>query len=187
MNPDLVHMAIVSILHIDRCLSLCRFQESGRAERDFEATGTKESLMKLLYGGAREVFVAAEGLELLESLPIEQQPAYITDFDIQYYTEDKEKSGWAGSVNYYRCMDKSYELKAPWLGATLSTSALYIAGDEDQTLKFPGTKDYLTKGLNMFLPNLKNVVFLEGGHFIQQEQAAQVNELLISFFKEHSS
>lgn len=165
-----------------------RFQEPGRAERDFERTGTKLSLMKILYSGASNIDMAPADKELMESVPTpEKQPPWITDFDIQYYTEDKEKSGWTGGLNYYRCMDKSHELKAPWLGAGLSsTKALFIAGDNDLVIKFPGLKDYVDKDLKKFVPNLKDVVYLEGGHFIQQEQPAKVNELLIGFFKEHS-
>jgi len=167
---------------------VCRFQEPGRAERDFERTGTKISLGKMLYAGARDIFVAPEDKELMESLPWpKEQPPWITDFDIQLYTEDKEKSGWTGGLNYYRCMDKSHELKAPWIGAGLSTKALFIAGDEDLVIKFPALREYVDKNLKKFVPNLKDIVYLSGGHFIQQEQAAKVNELLIDFLKEHSN
>ncbi|KAG0597673.1 hypothetical protein M758_12G012900 [Ceratodon purpureus] len=167
----------------------CRFQEPGRAERDFERTGTKVSLQKILYSGIRQVLIAPEGKELMEAMPMpEKQPTWITDFDIQYYTEDKEKSGWTGGLNWYRSIDKSYELKAPWTGAGVTTKALFIAGDDEIVLKFPGVKDYFEKGrFKQLVPNLQDIVILEDtGHFIQQERAEKVNELLIAFFKEHA-
>ena len=72
--------------------------------------------MKILYTGARDVGVAPADKELMESVPTpEKQPPWITDFDIQYYTEDKEKSGWTGGLNYYRCMDKTHD---PAIGKT---------------------------------------------------------------------
>lgn len=161
-----------------------RFQEPGRAERDFEKTGTKLSLAKILYTGARDIFIAPEGKELMESLPTpERQPPWISDFDIQFYVEDKEKSGWTGGLNYYRCMDKTYELKAPWTGAVLNTKALFIAGKDDLVIKLPGLQVYVDNNFKNFVPNLQDIVYLEGGHFIQQEQPTKINELLIAFFK----
>jgi pimeloyl-ACP methyl ester carboxylesterase len=164
-----------------------RFQELGRAERDFERTGTRASLQKILWSGGRELWIAPEGRELMEALPMpERQPPWITDFDMEYYTEDKERCGWTGGLNWFRCMDKSYELKAPWTGAGVTTKALFIVGDDDMMIKFPGSKDFLENHFKKVVPNLTDVVILEdGGHFIQQEQAEKVNELLIAFFKDH--
>lgn len=164
---------------------MCRFQEPGRAERDFQRTGTKVSLEKIFYSGVRDILLAPEDKELMEALPMpETQPPWITDFDIQFYVEDKEKSGWTGGLNYYRCLDRTQELKAPWAGAGLSTKALFITGDQDLTLKFPGTRAFLDKQFKKFVPNLKDIVYLDGGHFIQQEQAEKVTGTLLDFFKE---
>lgn len=166
---------------------MCRFQEPGRAERDFERTGVRLSLSKILCSGSRQIFIAPEDKEFMESLPTpEGQPPWITDFDMQFYTEDKEKSGWTGGLNYYRCADKTHELRAPWAGAGLSTKALYITGNDDLVIKFPGLRGYVDNHFKKVVPNLKDIVYLEGGHFIQQEQPTKVNELLIAFFKEHS-
>nr|PNR35115.1 hypothetical protein PHYPA_023014 [Physcomitrium patens] len=49
-----------------------------------------------------------------------------------------EKSGWTGGLNYYRNLTKSHELKAPWTNARLKSDALYIVGDQDAVLQFPG-------------------------------------------------
>lgn len=97
-----------------------------------------------------------------------------------------EKCGWTGGLNYYRNMDKTHELKAPWLNAKLSTTALFVAGSEDIVLKFPSVRDYVYKDFKTHVPNLKDIVVLDGGHFIQQEQGEQLNKVLIAFFLDHN-
>lgn len=54
---------------------IARFQEPGRAERDFERTGTRESLEKMLHLNFRRIMWAPEGKELLEALPTLEQPS----------------------------------------------------------------------------------------------------------------
>jgi pimeloyl-ACP methyl ester carboxylesterase len=165
-----------------------RFQEPGRAERDFAKTGTKLTLQKFMYAGAREIFCAPPDQELTESIPPPPpQPSWITDFDIDYYTKELDRSGWTGGLNYYRNMDKNHELKAPWLKAKLTTTALFVAGSEDIVLKFPSMKDYIYKDLKTYVPNLKDIVVLDGGHFIHQEQGDQLNKVLLAFFLDHTA
>jgi pimeloyl-ACP methyl ester carboxylesterase len=68
----------------------------------------------------------------------------------------------------------------------VTTKALFTAGDDNLVLKFPDSKDFLEYHFKEGIPNLTDVVIFEdSGHFIQQEQAQKVNELLIAFFKEH--
>jgi pimeloyl-ACP methyl ester carboxylesterase len=166
---------------------IVRFQEPGRAERDFARTGTKKSLQKMLYSEVSELWIAPEDQELMESLPLpSKRPHWFSEFDIEYYTEEKEHSGWTGGLNWYRAIDLSHELKAPWTGVGVTTRSLFIAGDKDMVLKFPGNQEYVDGGMfKRDVPNLEDVVMLEGGHFIQQEQGEKVNKLLIAFFKDH--
>jgi len=83
-------------------------------------------------------------------------------------------------------MEKSWELKAPWTNVGVRTPALFITGDKDIVMGFPGVKAYVSKNFKSFVPNLKEIVTLRGGHFIQQEQPARVNELIIAFLHEQT-
>ena len=83
-------------------------------------------------------------------------------------------------------MDRTWELKAPWTRTGVKTPALFITGDRDLIIGFPGVKAYVSKNFKSLVPNLKEVVILKGGHFIQQEQPARINELLIAFFQEQA-
>jgi len=59
--------------------------------------------------------------------------------------------------------------------------ALYIAGDRDPVVRFPGM-DQLIPNLSRFVPQLRGTMMLPGcGHWTQQERAAEVNAAMIDF------
>ena len=62
--------------------------------------------------------------------------------------------------------------------------ALYIAGDRDLVVKFPGAPE-LIANLTKFVPKLTKTIMLSGcGHWTQQERANEVNAALIAFIRE---
>ena len=59
--------------------------------------------------------------------------------------------------------------------------ALYIAGDRDLVVRFPGM-DRILANLRAAVPGLRDSVMLAGcGHWTQQERPAEVNDHLIRF------
>jgi pimeloyl-ACP methyl ester carboxylesterase len=59
--------------------------------------------------------------------------------------------------------------------------ALYVAGDRDLVVKFPGM-DRLLPALKQFVPNLRQTIMLPGcGHWTQQERPTEVNAALLEF------
>lgn len=164
----------------------CRFQKPGRAERDFARIGSTATLSKLLFP-AKTTMTAPKDKELMDSIPMPKKlPPWFTDTDLRFYAEVYEKSGFTGSLNLYRAMDRSWELKAPWTNVGVQTPALFVAGDKDLVMGFPGVKAHVSKKMKSVVPNLKDVVFLKGGHFIHQEQPARINELITAYFQEQT-
>jgi len=65
----------------------------------------------------------------------------------------------------------------------VTVPALYIAGDRDMVVAFPGM-DQLLANLKRLVPGLRNTVMLPGcGHWTQQERPAEVNAALIEFLR----
>jgi prolyl oligopeptidase len=103
---------------------------------------------------------------------------------IDFYTAEFERTGFTGGLNWYRAIDLSWELMGAWHGAPLLTPALYIAGDRDGVVSFPGMRE-LIKSLKVFTPKLRDTIMLEGcGQWTQQERPDEVNAALIGFLKE---
>jgi len=62
--------------------------------------------------------------------------------------------------------------------------ALYIAGDRDLVMRFPGM-DQLIPSLTRFVPQLRGTIMLPGcGHWTQQERAGEVNAAMIDFLRQ---
>ena len=89
-----------------------------------------------------------------------------------------------GGLNWYRNIDRNWELLAPFAGAKVMVPALYVSGDCDLVVKFP-KMDQLIANLKTFVPNLTKTIMLPGcGHWTQQERADEVNAALIAFLRE---
>src|SRR6185295_15579224 len=88
-----------------------------------------------------------------------------------------------GGLNWYRNIDRNWELTAPWQGAQIRQPSLFIAGSNDGVITgLIGAK--LVKEMERVLPNLRQKLILDGaGHWIQQERPDEVNAALIAFLK----
>jgi pimeloyl-ACP methyl ester carboxylesterase len=70
------------------------------------------------------------------------------------------------------------------MGAKVEVPALYMAGEKDHVVRFPGMRE-LIANLKAIVPGLSRTVMLRGcGHWTQQERADEVNAALIGFIKD---
>jgi pimeloyl-ACP methyl ester carboxylesterase len=110
-------------------------------------------------------------------------PSWLTEADIDFYAGEFARTGFRGGLNWYRNIDCNWELLAPFAGARVTVPALYIAGDRDPVVAFPGM-DRLIPNLRTFVPQLRATIMLPGcGHWTQQERAAEVNAAMIDFLR----
>lgn len=66
----------------------------------------------------------------------------------------------------------------------MHTPALFIAGKRDLVLHFPGMEQHIKSGgMKRALPNLHDIIFLEGGHFVHEENPEEFNAAVIKFLK----
>jgi pimeloyl-ACP methyl ester carboxylesterase len=76
----------------------------------------------------------------------------------------------------------NWELMAPWHHAPLRQPSLYVGGDRDPVVNWPGFREYIAVLGETAMPNLTRAVILEGcGHWTQQERPDEVNGLLLEF------
>lgn len=117
----------------------------------------------------------------LAIVPPKKLPPWITEADIEFFTAEFKRTGFAGGLNYYRNMDRNWAL-TPFLdGARLRQPTLFIAGDHDAVIEFWG-EEY--DALERNVPDLrKNAILPGAGHWTQQERPAEVTRLLLEFLK----
>lgn len=165
------------------------FQEPGVAEADL-ARDVRQSVRRILFGACGQSptipdMVVKPGEGFLGNVAMaEALPDWLADADIDFYTREFERTGFSGGLNWYRNIDRNWELTAPWSAATVTPPALYVVGDRDVVYHFPGAGPQMLTNLSRFVPNLKEAVLLEGcGHWTQQERPDEVNRLLLDFLR----
>jgi pimeloyl-ACP methyl ester carboxylesterase len=167
------------------------FQTPGVAEAEFErdVRRTIRAILCSISGDAPQQGTGAVGMVPLKSgflalMPNpETLPSWLSEADIDFYTGEFARTGLRGGLNWYRNIDRNWELLAPFAGAQVTVPALYIAGDRDLVVAFPGM-DRLIPNLASFVPKLRATTMLAGcGHWTQQERAAEVNTAMIDFLR----
>jgi pimeloyl-ACP methyl ester carboxylesterase len=170
------------------------FQEPGVAEAELERD-VRQTFLKVLGGGS-----VAGGSERSASGPVGMVrrdgglltdrptpatlPNWLTEADLDFYVREFERTGFRGGLNWYRNIDKNWELLAPFEGAKVTVPALYMAGDRDLALAFQGM-DRVVANLGNNVPQLRGKVILPGcGHWTQQERASEVNAAMIDFLRQ---
>ena len=117
---------------------------------------------------------------LVDSPPL---PLWLNEADVDFYVSEFTRTGFRGGLNWYRNIDRNWELLAPFAGARVTVPALYIAGDRDLVLSFRGM-DQVIANLSKFVPQLRGTLLLPGcGHWTQQEKVREVNQALLDFVR----
>jgi pimeloyl-ACP methyl ester carboxylesterase len=110
-------------------------------------------------------------------------PAWLSEADVDFYTAEFARTGFRGGLNWYRNIDRNWELLAPFDGLKITVPALFIAGERDPVLRFPGADRHLAE-LKANAPELRASIVLPGcGHWVQQERPQQVNSAMIEFLR----
>ena len=169
------------------------FQTPGVAEAELERDA-RETIRRLLYSFSGEGFpsvsvqspfggamVAKRGGVLDATVAPDALPGWISEADIDVFAGEFAHTGFRGGLNWYRNIDRNWELLAPYAGARVTVPALYVAGDRDLVVAFPGM-DQLIANLARFVPDLRGTVILPGcGHWTQQERPGEVTDALLGF------
>jgi pimeloyl-ACP methyl ester carboxylesterase len=172
------------------------FQVPGVAEAELEQD-VRHSIRSLLYSASGDVprspsagtpsdavgMVPRQGGFLSRMTDPAALPVWLTEADVDFYVQEFARTGFRGGLNWYRNIDRNWELFAPFAGSRVSIPALYIAGDRDLVVAFRGM-DYLIANLPNFVPQLRGTLMLPGcGHWTQQERPLEINRAMLDFLQ----
>ena len=154
------------------------------------ARDVRSTMRRLAFSGSGDApsreniaMIPRHGGFLDHTIDPETLPSWLTDADIDVYAGEFSRTGFRGGLNWYRNIDRNWELLAPYAGAVVTVPALYAVGDRDLVYKFRGM-DQLIPNLKNFVPDLRRTVILPGcGHWTQQERAAEVNAAMLDFLQ----
>ncbi len=164
------------------------FQSPGVAEAEFERD-VRHSLRLIYFTLSGEQPEHEQGFAVLPAtggfLDNKKAPdastAWLNETDLNWFVGEFSRTGFRGGLNWYRNLTRNWRLTCAWQGQPIRQPSIFIAGSRDGVLKFPASKIQI----DMFassLPGIRGTHILEGaGHWIQQERAAEVNQLLLDF------
>jgi pimeloyl-ACP methyl ester carboxylesterase len=109
---------------------------------------------------------------------------WLTDSELAFYSAEYQRNGFQGGLQWYRCgISGAFipELQT-WSGRTIDQPSAFISGKQDWgTYQRPGVFEAMqTKACT----NMTGCHLVDrAGHWVQQEQPAQVSRLLLEFLQ----
>jgi pimeloyl-ACP methyl ester carboxylesterase len=170
------------------------FSQPGQAESELELD-VAATLRKLYFwasgdAGPRDqktpnpFGLVARQAGLLGALPEPASlPTWLDQADFDVFVRAYKASGFRGGLNYYRNLDRNWELQAAFNGLTVQTPALYLVGEYDTGLAIPGMHEIIGN-MRKLVPNLRDSQIIpRAGHWLQQEAPDLVNAAVIEFLR----
>jgi pimeloyl-ACP methyl ester carboxylesterase len=171
------------------------FQSPGIAEAELERD-VQHSIRSILWSGSGDVsrrmpvgvvptpgMVPRAGGFLSRMVVPGTLPDWLREADVDFYANEFARTGFRGGLNWYRNIDRNWELLAPFGAANVMVPALYVAGDRDLVAGFRGMQQTIAN-LRSFVPQLRGTIILPGcGHWTQQERPEAVNAAMLEFLR----
>ncbi len=172
------------------------FQDPNGAEAEF-GRDVALTLRKLIFAASGEAGFRLPGdstpnpfgmvsrsTGLLKNLP---EPAALPDWlpalDFDRLVQDFEASGFRGGLNYYRNLDRNWELQHAVAGLPITIPALFMIGERDTGLSIPGMNQIIAE-MPTLVPDLRGShVIPEAGHWHQQERPNEVSGAILRFLE----
>jgi pimeloyl-ACP methyl ester carboxylesterase len=161
------------------------FQEPGVADADLGRDPA--TTMRRMLAGARfadgvtpdmSSMTANDGRGFVDRLPEpDALPGWLTQDELDHYVAAFARTGFTGGINWYRNLDRNWELTEAIDGAKVEAPSLFVGGSLDPVLFM--TPPSIQEG---WLTDHRGDVLVEGaGHWVQQEAPAAVNDALLRF------
>lgn len=162
------------------------FQDVGVAEAELDPD-IRGTLRRILYSISGDIPIEEFRFfdpnarcfnDLLREPP--SLPAWLTAEDLDVFVSEFERKGtFRHGLNWYRNIDQSWELLAPFVNAKLSQPALFIGAERDAIF---GLSREAVEATRQWVPQLREPIWVTGcGHWIQQERPDVVNAALLDF------
>ncbi|KAK3124796.1 hypothetical protein QOZ80_7BG0593350 [Eleusine coracana subsp. coracana] len=163
---------------------LLRLQEPGAMEAEFARMDTRFIFRRLLT--TRDTGAISLSPEWWgppdQEIPL---PPWLSEEYVNGLASKFDETGFAGAMNFYRCLDLNWELMAPWTGAKVTVPTKYIAGEDAMSYNYTGVQEYIHKGgFKADVPGLDEVAVVAGAaHYVHLEKAEEVTEHIYDFIK----
>jgi pimeloyl-ACP methyl ester carboxylesterase len=109
-----------------------------------------------------------------------QRPAWLSEQELEVYVEAFQRTGFTGGLNWYRNIDRNWELTAWVSERKVRAPALFLTGELDPVRTFMPAE-----AMREWVTDLRAEIVVPGaGHWVQQQEPQAVNTALLKFLAE---
>jgi pimeloyl-ACP methyl ester carboxylesterase len=102
---------------------------------------------------------------------------WLSEQDLGFYVESFERTGFTGGLNWYRNIDRNWELTEPYESRKIEQPAMFLTGELDPVRRFMPVE-----AMDGWVTDLRaRIVVPDAGHWVQQQAPETVNEALLDF------
>ena len=101
----------------------------------------------------------------------------MSEEDFDFYLKEFKNGGMRGPINWYRNIDKNWEITKDTHEKKISPPSCFIVGEHDPVAKWSLINPALHENL------VSNHIIKNAGHWVQQEKPEEVNNILLDFLK----
>jgi len=111
-----------------------------------------------------------------------ERPSWLSEDELAVYVEAFERTGFTGGLNWYRNIDRNWELTADVAERHVEMPAMFLTGELDPVRKFMPAE-----AMHGWIDDLRaEIVVPDAGHWVQQQAPESVNTALLDFLGELS-
>jgi pimeloyl-ACP methyl ester carboxylesterase len=115
-----------------------------------------------------------------EDVPAREPPPWLSEDELAVYVEAFERTGFTGGLNWYRNIDRNWELTASVGEQRIEQPALFLTGELDPVRRFMPAE-----AMRGWVTDLRAEIVVPGaGHWVQQQAPGEVNQALLGFLDE---
>jgi pimeloyl-ACP methyl ester carboxylesterase len=108
-----------------------------------------------------------------------KRPEWMSQQELDVYVDAFERTGFSGGLNWYRNIDRNWELTADVGERRIEQPALFLTGELDPVRRFMPAE-----AMDGWVTDLRAEVVVPGaGHWVQQQAPEAVNEALLEFLR----
>jgi pimeloyl-ACP methyl ester carboxylesterase len=106
-----------------------------------------------------------------------EPPSWMSEAELDVYVRAFERTGFTGGLNWYRNIDRNWELTADVAEQRIEQPALFLTGELDPVRRFMPAE-----AMRGRVTDLRAEIVVPGaGHWVQQQAPEEVNAALLEF------
>jgi pimeloyl-ACP methyl ester carboxylesterase len=161
-RPPLPPVQLLRQIFVDTPIYIIQFQERGVAEWVLGSWGRGiDDFVEMIFGATTQ-----------------NSAAFPPDVLDVYKDAFRPVGALTPPIEYYRNLDRNWELTAPIADRTVDVPCLMISAADDPVLT-----PAMTLGMEERVPNLERVVIESCGHWTQQERPEETNAAMLAYLR----